>query len=278
MDVDGTAVAQAFAADSANFLGTGTFGETWCVRGMDGTTDDYAVKLLKPEYFNAARVQREIQGLQRFEHPGIVRLYEVRTVSLGGESRTALICEYIEGGSVQDALEAGRLPRKKEAKKFARGLMEAVAELHAANTIHRDIKPANIMLRDGDWAYPVLIDFGLARSLSDKTFTKYPARLGSLLWMSPEQLSAERARKASDVWACGVVLHTVLSGDHPFVDMAALDQLDEDELYDLFTVPPKRLPKTAPQSLSDLVQRFLTAEPLYARGTAHRAVADLKGK
>lgn len=278
MDVDETSLAKALSADFAHFLGSGTYGETWCVRGMDGTADDHAVKVLKPEYFHAARVQREIQGLQRFEHPGIVRLFDVRTITLGSESRTALVCEYIEGGSVHDALRAGRFPTKKEAKEFARGLLEAVAELHATDTIHRDIKPANIMLRDGDWAKPVLIDFGLARSLSDKTFTRYPARVGSLLWMSPEQLSAERARKASDIWACGVVLHSVISGEHPFVDMAALEHLDEDELYDLVTVPPKPLPEDAPKSLSGLVSRFLTAEPLYSRGTAQRAVADLKGK
>lgn len=278
MDVDGTAIAEAFAAESAHYLGSGTYGDTWCIRGLDSSENDYAVKILKPDLFNAKRVQREIQGLQRFEHEGIVRLLEVRTISLTGEPRTALICEYIQGGSVQDALRAGLLPSKKQAKAFARGLLEAVAELHAAETIHRDIKPANIMLRDGDWARPVLIDFGLARSLSDATFTRYPARVGSLLWMSPEQLSAERARKASDIWACGVVLHSIISGDHPFVNLAALDRLDEDELYDLFTVPPKPLPDSAPRLLAGLVSRFLTAEPLYSRGTAQRAVADLKGK
>lgn len=278
MDVDGTAIAEAFGAESAGFLGTGSFGETWCVRGMDGATENYAVKVLKPEFFHAERVQREIRGLQRFDHEGIVHLYEVRIVTLGDELRTALICEYIEGGSVDDALKRGRRPTKKEAKKFARGLLAAVAELHATETIHRDIKPANIMLRDGDWARPVLIDFGLARSISDKTLTRYPTKLGTLLWMSPEQLSAERARKASDVWACGIVLYQLLSGDHPFVNMAELDQLDEDELYDLFTVPPKPLPEGVSKSLEGLVTRFLTAEPLYARGTAKRAVTDLKGK
>lgn len=276
--MDGTAVAGAFSATSAHFLGTGTYGETWCVRGLDAEAGDYAVKLLKPEFFNPARVQREIQGLQRFDHPGIVRLIEVRTVEIEREPRTALVCEYIQGGSVQDALNLGALPSKKEAKKFARGILEAVAELHGAETIHRDIKPANIMLRDGEWAHPVLIDFGLARSLSDKTFTRYPAKMGTLLWMSPEQLSAERARKASDIWACGVVLQQVLTGDHPFVNLADLSGLDEDELYDLFTVPPKPLPDTAPHSLAALVGRFLTAEPLYTRGTAKRALADLKGK
>jgi serine/threonine protein kinase len=276
--MDGNAVAGGFSATSAHFLGTGTYGETWCVRDLDGQTGEYAVKLLKPEFFNPARVRREIQGLQRFEHPGIVRLIDVQTVEIEGESRTALVCEYIQGGSVQDALNLGTLPSKKNAKKFAQGLLEAVAELHGAETIHRDIKPANIMLRDGDWAQPVLIDFGLARSLSDKTFTRYPAKVGSLLWMSPEQLSAERARKASDIWACGIVVQQVLTGDHPFVNLADLSTLDEDELYDMFTVPPKPLPDNAPHSLTVLVGRFLTADPLYARGTAKRALADLKGK
>lgn len=276
--MDGNAVAEALSATSAHLLGTGAFGETWCVRDLPGQAGFHAVKLLKPEFFNPVRVQREIEGLQRFEHPGIVSLIEVRTVTIEGESRTALVCEYIQGGSVQDALSLGTLPSKKDAKKFAQGLLEAVAELHGAETIHRDIKPANIMLRDGDWAQPVLIDFGLARSLSDKTFTRYPAKVGSLLWMSPEQLSAERARKASDIWACGIVVQQALTGDHPFVNLADLSTLDEDELYDLFTVPPKPLPDTAPHSLARLVDRFLTAEPLYARGTAKRALADLKGK
>lgn len=278
MDLDAQEVALAFAASDAHFLGAGTYGETWCVRGVDGGPEDRAIKVLRPEYFNAVRVRREIEGLARFDHPGIVRLFDVRGVRLKGLDRIALVCEYIDGGSVADALRTRTAPTPKQAKKFVRGLLKAIARMHAADTIHRDIKPANIMLRDADWRTPVLIDFGLARSLSDKTITRYPAKLGSLLWMSPEQLSGQRARKASDMWAFGVVLHTVLSGEHPFVDLTALDALDEDELYDLYTVPSKALPPGTPEILTELVSRFLTADPLHSRGTAKRALADLKGK
>ena len=191
--MDGTAVAGAFSATSAHFLGTGTYGETWCVRGLDAEAGDYAVKLLKPEFFNPARVQREIQGLQRFDHPGIVRLIEVRTVEIEREPRTALVCEYIQGGSVQDALNLGALPSKKEAKKFARGILEAVAELHGAETIHRDIKPTNVLVTLHEGAgVPKVIDFGVAKAtgqqLTDKTlFTQFAQMVGTPLYMSPEQ-------------------------------------------------------------------------------------------
>ena len=264
-------------ASNAFFLGEGTFGETWCARDVDGGGVDYAVKVLKPEWFNAKLVQREVDNLGHFDHPGIVKLVEVRTVTIEGEARVALVCEFIEGGSVEAAIKAGDFPTRKQAKKFARGLLEALTELHANDKIHRDIKPANIMLRDGDWSRPVLIDFGLSRSVSGGTMTAYPQRVGSVPWMAPEQLRGERARKAADVWACGVVVYELLSARHPFFYGVSLPALDPEELVDLVAVPPAPLPQDVPEKLAGVVLRLLTADPPNQRGTARRAWVDLGG-
>lgn len=267
-----------FGASEATFLGRGGFGETWRLDDVPGYVTSIAVKVLRPEVSKSPRVQREVAGLERFDHEGIVKLLDVEPFQVDGVPTIALICEHIDGGSVQDALDSGRRPNKQEAKLFAIGLLTSVVELHAADTLHRDLKPANVMLRGHDWSQPVVIDLGLVRVPSDKTITRDPARLGSLLWMSPEQLSGERARTYSDLWACGVILHTLLTGEHPFVDLSRLHYLDEDELYDRYMSPPGPVPAGASRSVTNLAKRFLTAEPLHARGTARRALNDLRGE
>ncbi|CAH0172909.1 serine/threonine-protein kinase [Microbacterium sp. Bi128] len=267
----------ALRASSATFLGSGTFGDTWCAVDISGIPGPVAVKVLKPEYFNPRLLARETANLNEFDHDNIVRLFDVRTINLQGVERHVIVCEYIDGGNVEDSLRARGLPSHKQVRKFARGLFGAVAELHSKDKIHRDLKPANIMLRDGKWKQPVLIDFGLVRSLTGDTMTRYPAMVGSLPWMAPEQLQGEKARKACDNWACGVILYQLLTGTHPFFHGVTIGALEAEELVDLVSVPPRSLPANVPADLTELVVRLLTPEPAGARGSAGRALKDLQG-
>jgi eukaryotic-like serine/threonine-protein kinase len=272
--IDGSELAPALGASGAEFIGMGTYGETWRVDDIDGVPGRWAVKVLKPELFNPRTATREIEGLLRFDSPGIVKLFGVRQADLDGRPHVALICEYIEGGDVLARLRADGSPSSNAARKFAHRLLSAVAELHSAETVHRDIKPQNILLRDGRWSHPVLIDFGLARTLTEQTMTIYPKAVGSYLYMSPEQLRGEKARKAADLWACGVVLYVILTGTHPYGLGAR--QLSEEELIATVVGAPRPLPADIPSDLADVTLRLLSETP-YRRGTAIRAAADLGG-
>jgi serine/threonine protein kinase len=268
-------VATAFSCAAASFLGDGAFGETWkiCDTEVDGVVGDYAVKILHAEQFNLKLVDRETAGLRKFDSDGIVRLLDVRDVEFTAGTRTVLVCEYLHGGSVGQNLAGTERPAVDDVVAFAVGLMRTIDELHAVDVIHRDIKPANVILRDGDWAKPVLIDFGLSRGLTDDTFTAYPARVGTLAYMSPEQLRGEKARKGSDIWACGVLLYMLLADKHPYI--VNTDGLQIDDLVDLVAGAPRPMPEHVPTALEDLVVRMLSDHG-YQRGSSRRTLTDLK--
>ncbi|MDD1386821.1 serine/threonine-protein kinase [Curtobacterium poinsettiae] len=272
-------VSTALGGDSAVFLGAGTFGETWRVHGVDvaGTSTTVAAKILKPEQFHTALAERETAWLRRMDAPGIVQLLDVLTVQVDAVDHTVLVCEFIAGGSVAENV-AEAAPTEADVTAFAIALLRAVEHVHDADAVHRDIKPANIMLRDGRWDSPALIDFGLAKGPGDIAVTQYPAWRGSLPWMSPEQLRGDRARKASDLWACGVVLHELLSGGtHPFLDLDELRRVGvaPDEIAELVDGPPRALPETVSQPLQDVVGKLLSMKA-WSRGSARRAAEMLE--
>ncbi|QZY50874.1 serine/threonine-protein kinase [Leucobacter tenebrionis] len=272
-------VCDALHATDASLLGVGSFGETWRVSDPLSYSGVFAVKLLKAEQFDPRLLKRETEGLSASSHQGILKLHDTGRVDLAGEPRHVLICEFIDGKSVSAAASEG-LPTTDEVRGFALSLLSALVELHSADRIHRDLKPDNIMLRNGDWAEAVIIDFGLSRPVDGGTMTLYPQRVGSIPWMSPEQLRGSRARKAADVWACGVILYQLLTGRHPFFHGLDLREIlnDEDEILDLVSGPSPSLPFSVPEDLARTVSRMLTAEPLGARGSARRAYLDLEGK
>nr|WP_246227130.1 serine/threonine-protein kinase [Rathayibacter agropyri] len=267
--------ATAVAGTTSTFLGAGTFGETWRVDGVsiDGRPRSVAVKFLQPRNFHPGLVAREVAGLTDMSSHRIMGLHEVRTVTIAGANFTALICEYLPGGSVQDNLAADGVPGQVDALAFAVELLHAVKQLHTADRVHRDLKPENIMLRNGNWDSPVLIDLGLSKAATETTMTRYPQRIGSLLFMAPEQLRGERARKSSDLWACGVILFIVLTGEHPYITSVAGKM--EDEVAEEITGPPRALPAHVPDALREVVLRLLS-EDAFERGTAKRALKDLR--
>ncbi len=163
------------------------------------------------------RFLREARAAAAVDHPYVCKIYEVEEL----EEKTCLVLEYVEGETLHSRLQHGRLPVD-EALKIAAQTAEAVTEAHRNGIIHRDIKPGNIMLTPRH--HVKVMDFGLAKQLgtsqdqtgSNEATTRRNSLMGTLQYMSPEQLRGEPADHRSDIFAFGIVLYEMLTGVHPF--------------------------------------------------------------
>lgn len=262
--------------ETAEYLGTGSFGETWRIDTTDGRT--IARKFLHDAGYDMDRLNREVEGLRRVTSPYVVTLLDVGESVVGGRTLPHLDFEFIAGDDMQKWAAKGGTLTADDAVALAGGLLQGAVALHKAQVLHRDIKPANIGLRHGDPQRPVLLDLGLAKLLDVESITRYPDFLGTAIYASPEQLRSERAVKASDVWSIGVVMHEAVSQRHPFY--AGGERLTLPELLQRLDTPPA-LPPECPTAVANLVIRCLQPQP-YQRGNAgpayRRLLNEVEGK
>ena len=157
-----------------------------------------------------ARFLREARAAAALQHPNICTVYEIDEAD--GQTFIAMAC--LEGDELTKSIEKGPLSMERlldVAIQVARGLQEA----HSKGVVHRDIKPANIMCTTAGQA--VLMDFGLAQiaAVASK-LTREGTTLGTSAYMSPEQTSGEKIDHRTDIWALGVVLYEMATGQVPF--------------------------------------------------------------
>ena len=173
-----------------------------------------ALKFLPPELTRDReardRLMHEAQAASALDHPNICTIYEVDETADGG---VFLAMAYYPGETLKQRLGRGPLPER-EALAIAGQIARAVAAAHEAGIIHRDIKPANVMLTtSGDVK---LVDFGIAKLSGRTMLTKTGTTIGTIAYMAPEQVAGLEADARTDVWALGVVLYEMLSGEQPF--------------------------------------------------------------
>ena len=155
------------------------------------------------------RFRREVKAAQKIEHPNVVPVLDDGVE--GG--LPYLVQRLIPGGSLADRVEkSGPLPLE-EAVRLLAGAAAGIDALHGAGLVHRDIKGANILL-EGETPY--VSDFGLAKDSQASNLTRPGQALGSLDYMSPEQIRGEDVSPATDVYALGCVMFEVLTGTPPF--------------------------------------------------------------
>jgi serine/threonine-protein kinase len=198
-------------------LGRGGMAEVY--KAYQPNLDRYvALKLMHPflaaDQDFIARFEREAKNVAALRHPNIVQVYDFDVHN----GTPYMVMEYIEGGTLKTHLEnlarAGRNMPLAEATHIVREVGKALAYAHQRQMIHRDVKPANVMLDAGGRV--ILTDFGIAKILTGPSYTVTGATVGTPAYMSPEQGLGRPGDHRSDVYALGVMLYQLTTGQLPY--------------------------------------------------------------
>jgi serine/threonine protein kinase len=230
---------------------------------------DVAIKVLDPSLAVDAALEEqflhEARTIAAAEHPHIVPLYSADAT--GG--LLYLVMRLLPGNSVQDRIREGKLPAA-EATRIALECARALAAAHAVGVVHRDIKPGNILLDANGNA--TVTDFGIALVTSRPARELVGSTSGTPHYMSPEQSLGEQVDGRSDVYALGVVLYEMLTGECPFPGRNATEVIAKHISAPIPKVS-ERAPET-PVALVRLVDRMLAKDPAH-RPTAAELVKNL---
>jgi eukaryotic-like serine/threonine-protein kinase len=227
-----------------------------------------AIKLL-PEFLSqdiAARKRfvREARSAAALDHPFICAIHEVGET----EGKSFIVMEYLEGQTLRDRLAQRAVPLK-QAMQWAVEIAEALAVAHEKGIIHRDLKPANIMLlRTG---HTKVMDFGLAKQVSvlpesgsqevtlTGSLTKEGMTLGTLPYMSPEQVQGKTVDFRSDLFSFSIVIYEMLTGVNPFKRDSGFDTAEA--ILREVPAPISKYRDDAPQPLAVLIDKLLAKDP-----------------
>jgi eukaryotic-like serine/threonine-protein kinase len=245
-------------------LGEGGMGEVWRARD-DRLNRSVAVKILSSDVANdpmrQARFEQEARSLGALNHPNIVAVY-----ATGQDNGTAyIVSELVDGETLRAILDRGPLGSRK-AVQFGVQIAEALAAAHAAGIVHRDLKPENIMItRNGRVK---VLDFGLARqnpvASSDRTATVALSTpgvvMGTVGYMSPEQVRGEAVDARSDIFSFGAVLYEMVGGRRVFQRESSVETMNailHDDLAELQSSDATPLPT----ALDTIIRRCLEKPP-----------------
>ncbi|GIE56604.1 serine/threonine-protein kinase [Actinoplanes octamycinicus] len=250
-------------------IGQGATGTVW--QGVDSATDEpVAVKLLHESLLRQPRlVTRFVQErtiLLMLRHRNVVRVRDLFSV---GET-LGLVMDLVAGGSLRDHLERERTLPPAEATRLAAQVADALAEAHELGIIHRDLKPDNILVLERDGRLETrLTDFGIARILNVPSMTTPNAVVGTPHYMAPEAFHGVTPSPATDVYALGVLLYELVSGQPPYLSDSV------PELMRLHAEGRPHRRRGIPEELWKLIRACLHAKPRQ-RPAAPALVRDLR--
>src|SRR5436190_391560 len=162
-----------------------------------------------------SRFRREARSAARLGHPNVVAVFDQGEDDSGNDALIFLVMEYVPGRTLRDVLSAEGPLTPRAALDLFDPILQAIAAAHDAGLIHRDVKPENVILRE-DGVVKVA-DFGLARAVTSATTTNASGTLlGTVAYLSPEQVERGIADARSDVYAAGLVLYEMLTGRKAF--------------------------------------------------------------
>ncbi len=236
-------------------LGAGGMGKVYKVRNVISDRVEAMKVLLANLALQkelADRFLREIKLLASLDHPNIAALNTALTL----DNQLVMMMEFVDGVTLSSRLQEGAIPPA-NAVNYSEQLLSALAYAHKLNVIHRDVKPANMMLTPK--GVVKLMDFGIARPNNEAGMTVTGTTLGSLNYMSPEQVRGEPVDQRSDLYSMGVSLYEMVTGQLPFrghsnytVMSAHLQEAPQ---------PPIVLRPDLPKGLSDIILMAMAKDP-----------------
>jgi len=192
-------------------IGEGGMGVVYLGQEPDGSR--VAVKVVRDELAGQvefrARFSREVRAMKGVRGPRTANLIAANV----RDTPQWVVMDYVPGPNLAERLQHTVGLGARGVCEFVRGLAQGVQAIHQAGVVHRDLKPSNVVLaQDG----PVILDYGIARALDATSVTSTGTRVGSLVWMSPEQLLGTGEDRPCDVHALGLLAHYAATGEHPF--------------------------------------------------------------
>ncbi|MGE0439028.1 MAG: serine/threonine-protein kinase [Gemmatimonadales bacterium] len=250
-------------------LGRGGMGVVYLARDIR-LDRDVAIKVLPPALGGTtefrARFLREARTAAQLSHPNIVPVYRADEIG----SYVLFVMAYVEGESLAERIRRVGILSPQETVRILREAAWALAYAHARGVVHRDVKPENLMIEKGTGRV-VVTDFGIARDVRAEPLTRDGEVLGSVHYMSPEQVAGESVDGRTDVYALGVIGYQCLAGRVPF-DAALASAV----LLQQATQPPPSLRDSAPDvpaPLAAVIDRCLEKRPA-DRFPTSEALAD----
>jgi eukaryotic-like serine/threonine-protein kinase len=250
-------------------LGVGGLGVVYEVRHLISNRRE-AMKILLPDQTGtpdmAERFRREVQTLATLSHVNIASLH----TAFYHENQLAMVMELIHGETLRDHQLKTSLTQR-EVLDFTAQVLQALIYAHRLGVVHRDIKPSNIMIAEG--GVVKLLDFGIALTEQSSHLTLTGYLLGSLSYMSPEQVSGKVASARSDIYSVGVTLYELLTGVLPITGSTNYEIM----LGHMQRVPapPNQVNPNVPIALSNAVMRALEKDPALRFATAEEFLAAI---
>lgn len=258
-------------------LGRGGMGEVWLAEDTR-LGRSVALKLLPKEFSNNVerlqRFKREARAVSSLNHPNIITIHEVGQL----DDVHYLVMEFVDGQTLRQRI-TGTNHSISDILDLVIQVVEALIAAHAAGIVHRDVKPENVMVRSDGLVK--LLDFGLARmvrastgdgkpAIDSQTLTSPGLVIGTLNFMSPEQVRGEEIDERTDIFSLGVMLYELLSGRPPFAG-----QTSADLMIAIMTVDPPPLTGHHP-ALQTILDKALCKDREQRYQTAYELQLDLK--
>lgn len=239
-------------------LGRGAMGTVYKAR--DPVLDRLvAIKMMSEELVieeeMRGRFNREAKSVAKLQHPNIVTIFDFGELEDAGVPY--IVMELLDGVSLAQMMEDRQPERLEDKVQIVAQICRGLDYAHKRGVIHRDVKPGNIQVLPGGTAK--VLDFGIAMGEGSTIKTKTGLVMGTPNYMAPEQISGENVDHRADMWATGVILYELLSGERPFAATTVPSLV-----YRIVHASPERLDARAlglPAKLVSVIDRVLTKDP-----------------